>query len=227
MMPLHPLLAVVSVEHAMLGVAVLLLLGVLASRAADRVGVPALLLFLVLGMLAGSKGLGGIHFDDAPAAAAVGTVALALILYSGGLDTDWRSVRPVLPHAAVLSAVGVALTALIVGLAAHSLLGFSLLEGLLLGAIVSSTDAPAVFAVLRSKDVHLKGRLKPLLELESGSNDPMAVFLTVGVLQMMTRPDSSAGDLVAGFLLQMPLGAAVGYAAGRAGVFLVNRIELG
>jgi cell volume regulation protein A len=223
----HPLFAVVSVEHAMLGVAVLLLLGVLASRAADRVGVPALLLFLVLGMLAGSEGPGGIHFDDAAVAAAVGTVALALILFSGGLDTDWASVRPVLPHAAGLSTAGVAVTALVVGVAARYLLGFSLLEGLLLGAIISSTDAAAVFAVLRSKDVHLKGRLKPLLELESGSNDPMAVFLTVGVMQLMTRPSASAGDLAVGFLLQMPLGAAVGYAAGRAGVFLINRVELG
>jgi cell volume regulation protein A len=223
----HPLFAAVSVEHTMLGVAVLLLLGVLASRAADRVGVPALLLFLVTGMIVGSEGPGGVHFDDAPLAAAVGTVALALILFSGGLDTDWKSVRPVLPHAAGLSTVGVALTAGVVGVVAHLLLGFSLLEGLLLGSIISSTDAAAVFAVLRSKDVHLKGRLKPLLELESGSNDPMAVFLTVAFLQLLTQPSASAGDLVVGFLLQMPLGAAVGYAAGRAGVFLVNRIELG
>jgi cell volume regulation protein A len=225
-MAAHPLFAL-AVEHAMLGVAVLLLLGVLASRAADRVGVPALLLFLAVGMLAGSEGFGGLPFDDAPVAAAVGTVALALILFSGGLDTDWASVRPVLPHAIGLSTAGVALTALGVGLAVHLLLGFSLLEGLLLGAIVSSTDAAAVFAVLRSKGVHLRGRLKPLLELESGSNDPMAVFLTVAFLQLLTQPSASAGDLAAGFLLQMPLGAAVGFAAGRFGVFLVNRIKLG
>jgi cell volume regulation protein A len=115
----------------------------------------------------------------------------------------------------------------VVGVAAHLLLGFSLLEGLLLGSIISSTDAAAVFAVLRSKDVHLKGRLKPLLELESGSNDPMAVFLTVAFLQLLTQPSASAGELAVGFLLQMPLGAAVGYAAGRAGVFLINRIKLG
>jgi potassium/hydrogen antiporter len=221
------LFASIAVEHIMLSVAALLLLGVLASRAADRVGVPALLLFLVLGMLAGSEGPGGIHFDDAPVAAAVGTVALAFILFSGGLDTNWSSVRPVLSHAMALSTFGVALTALGVGAAAHLLLGFSVLEGLLLGAIISSTDAAAVFAVLRSKDVHLKGRLKPLLEFESGSNDPMAVFLTVGILQLMTRPSASVGDLALGFLLQMPLGAAVGYVMGRAGVYLINRIGLG
>jgi cell volume regulation protein A len=227
MMDPQPLFATVTVEYAMLGVAVLLLLGVLASRAADRVGVPALLLFLVVGMLAGSEGLGGVHFDDAQTAAAVGTVALVLILFSGGLDTDWGSVRPVLLHAGGLSTAGVAVTAIGVGLAAHLLLGFTLLEGFLLGAIISSTDAAAVFAVLRSKGVHLKGRLKPLLELESGSNDPMAVFLTVAVLQLMTQPSASAADLALAFLLQMPLGAAVGYATGRAGVFLVNRIRLG
>ena len=104
---------------------------------------------------------------------------------------DWASVRPVLPHAFGLSTAGVALTALVVGIAAHLLLGFSPLEGLLLGAIISSTDAAAVFAVLRSKGVHLRGRLKPLLELESGSNDPMAVFLTVAFLQLLTRPSAS------------------------------------
>jgi cell volume regulation protein A len=217
----------VTVEHAMLGLSVLLLLGVLASKAADRVGVPALLLFLGLGMLAGSEGPGGVYFDNAPVAQAVGVVALALILFSGGLDTDWASVRPVLRHGLALSTVGVAITALVVGLAAKSFLGFSLLEGLLLGSIVSSTDAAAVFAVLRSKDVNLRGRLKPLLEFESGSNDPMAVFLTVGLLQLMTRPASSVADVAVGFALQMPLGALVGYAAGRAAVLLVNRLHLG
>ncbi|HVK08383.1 MAG TPA: cation:proton antiporter [Gemmataceae bacterium] len=202
----------VTVEHAMLGLSVLLLLGVLASKAADRVGVPALLLFLGLGMLAGSEGPGGVYFDDAPVAQAVGVVALALILYSGGLDTDWASVRPVLRHGLALSTVRVAVTALVVGLAAKSFLGFSLLKGVPLGSIVSSTDAAAVFAVLRSRAVNLRGRLKPLLEFESGSNDPMAVFLTVGLLQLMTRPAASVADLAVGFALQMPLGALVGYA---------------
>jgi cell volume regulation protein A len=226
-MTAYALLAAVTVEHAMLGLSVLLLLSVLASKAADRVGVPALLLFLVLGMLAGSEGLGGVYFDDAVAAKSVGVVALALILFSGGLDTDWRAVRPVLRHGLALSTVGVAVTALVVGLAARFLLGFTLLEGLLFGAIVSSTDAAAVFAVLRSKDVNLRGRLKPLLEFESGSNDPMAVFLTVSLLQLMTRPAASVGDVAAGFLLQMPLGALAGYTMGRAAVFLVNRLHLG
>jgi cell volume regulation protein A len=221
------LFAMIAIEYSMLVVSVLLLLGVLASRAADRVGVPALLLFLVIGMIVGSDGPIGIEFDDAPLAAAVGTVALTLILFSGGLDTDWKSVRPVLPHALGLSTLGVALTAVVVGLATHLLAGFTLLEGMLLGAIISSTDAAAVFSVLRSKGVNLKGQLRPLLELESGSNDPMAVFLTVTLLQFITLPSVSIGYLVLGFLVQMPLGAAIGYFSGRFGVFLVNRIGLG
>lgn len=227
MMIATTLLAVIPTEYSMLGVAVLLLLGVLASRAADQVGVPALLLFLITGMIVGSEGTGWIPFEDAPIAAAIGTVALALILFSGGLDTDWKSVRPVLPHAFGLSTAGVAITAFAVGLAVHLLVGFTLLEGMLLGAIISSTDAAAVFAVLRSKGVHLRGQLRPLLELESGSNDPMAVFLTVAILQYLTIPSASVSDLALGFLFQMPLGAAVGYASGRLGVFLVNRIGLG
>jgi cell volume regulation protein A len=216
-----------TVEGAMLGLAVLLLLSVVASKAADRVGVPSLLLFLVLGMFAGSEGPGGIHFDDVHAATAVGVVALAFILFSGGLSTDWNSVRPILWHGLILSTVGVVATATIVGLTARFLLGFTLLEGLLLGAIISSTDAAAVFAVLRSKNVHLKDNLKPLLEFESGSNDPMAVFLTVGVLQLMKQPDASGLKLVGEFLLQMPLGALVGLGMGRAAVFVVNRLQLG
>lgn len=221
------LFAALSVEYAMLGGAILLLLGVLASRAADRVGVPALLLFLIVGMLLGSEGPGGIAFDDAQSAVAIGTVALALILFSGGLDTDWASVRPILSIGLILSTVGVTLTAAIVGAAAHFLLGFTLLEGMLLGSIISSTDAAAVFSVLRSKGVHLKGRLKPILEFESGSNDPMAVFLTIGLLQMLTQESASVSDLALGFLLQMPMGAAVGICVGMAGVYLVNRIGLG
>jgi cell volume regulation protein A len=222
-----PPLFAVTVEGAMLGLAVLLLLSVAASKAADRVGVPSLLLFLILGMFAGSEGPGGIHFDDVQSATAVGIVALAFILFSGGLGTDWNSVRPILRHGLILSTVGVVATATIVGLAARYLLGFSLLEGLLLGAIISSTDAAAVFTVLRSNDVHLKDNLKPLLEFESGSNDPMAVFLTVGVLQLMTQPDASGVKLFGEFLLQMPLGALVGFGMGRAAVFVVNRLQLG
>ncbi len=206
---------------------VLLLLSVLVSKISDRFGVPALLLFLVLGMLAGSDGPGGIFFDDPAAAQLIGVVALVQILFSGGLNTEWDHIRPVLKEGLLLATVGVLITAFVTGLFATLLLGFSLLEGLLLGAIVSSTDAAAVFSVLRSKGVSLKGQIQPLLELESGSNDPMAIFLTVGLIQLLTQPDSSSLGLFGLFVLQMFVGGAAGYVMGRVMLFLVNRLKLG
>src|SRR5690349_5274540 len=130
-------------------------------------------------MLAGSDGIGKIYFEDVGLAQALGVVALIFILFSGGLGTHWHEVRPVLLSGVALATIGVLITTFLVGMVAMAILGFSLLEGLLLGAIVSSTDAAAVFAVLRASSVNLKGKITPLIEFESGSNDPMAVFLTV------------------------------------------------
>lgn len=215
-----------SIEHILVVASVLLLLSVLASKASAKLGIPALLLFLVLGMLAGSDGPGGIYFDNAHLAQSLGVVALALILFSGGLDTEWSSVRPVLWQALSLSTVGVLITTLLVGLFARMVLGFSLLEGVLLGAIVSSTDAAAVFSVLRARSVGLKGNVRALLELESGSNDPMAVFLTTGLIGIMTHTTHSALSLVPMFIQQMALGAAFGYAIGKLIVLMINRLRL-
>lgn len=217
----------IIIEYILLAFAFLLLLSVLASKISDRFGIPALLLFLAIGMLAGSDGPGGIYFDDAAIAQSVGIIALALILFSGGLDTDVGSVRPVLKYGLTLSTLGVFITAVIVGFFAKMLLGFSLLEGLLLGAIVSSTDAAAVFSILRSRNVSLKEPLKPLLELESGSNDPMAVFLTIGLIQLLTQPGASFANLILAFALQMSLGAVAGYMMGKVSLFLINRLKLG
>ena len=205
----------------------LLVSSVLISKVSDRFGVPALLLFLLLGMLAGSDGPGGIYFDDPALTQFIGVIALVFILFSGGLDTDWPSIRPVLRQGITLATVGVVLTALLVGLFAQWVLGFSLLEGLLLGAIVSSTDAAAVMSVLRSKGINLKGRLKPLLELESGSNDPMAVFLTIGLIEILTRQIASPIILLGELILQMAVGALLGYGLGRVTVWIVNRVQLG
>ena len=216
-----------SIELILLSVAGLLLLSVLASKISDRFGIPALLLFLALGMLAGSDGLGGIYFDDAALAQFIGVIALNLILFAGGLETDWNDIRPVLKQGTILSTLGVVLTALIVGLIAQALLGFSLLQGLLLGAIVSSTDAAAVFSILRSQSLGLKGKLRPLLELESGSNDPMAVFLTIGFIQLLTQPNFQFSDLLVSFVLQIVVGVALGVLFGKAIVFLANRLHLG
>ncbi|MCC6956534.1 MAG: potassium/proton antiporter [Anaerolineales bacterium] len=214
-------------EYVLIGVSLLLLISVLVSKISDRFGVPTLLLFLVLGMLAGSDGLGGIYFDDPALAQLIGIISLILILFSGGLDTEWREVRPVLKESLLLATLGVFITAIVVGLFVSLVLGFSTLEGLLLGSIVSSTDAAAVFSVLRAKGISLRGKLKPLLELESGSNDPMAIFLTVGLIQLITQPGSSGFSLIGMFVQQMLIGAAIGYGMGRVMLFLVNRLKLG
>jgi cell volume regulation protein A len=219
-------LFMVPVELLLLSAALLLLLSVLASKLSTRLGVPALLLFLAIGMLAGSDGPGGIYFDDPYIAQLVGTLALAFILFAGGLDTDWHKIRPILAPGLSLALIGVLATAIAVGAFAMYLLHFSLLEGLLLGAIVSSTDAAAVFAVMRSRGVNLRGQLKPLIEFESGSNDPMAVFLTLGFLQLLTHPGTAPVDLLLLFARQMLLGSVVGLLAGFGMVWLIVHIHL-
>lgn len=147
----------IEIKTIFVTVAILLLLSIFASKTSARLGVPALLLFLLIGMLAGSEGLGGIHFDDPRLTQSLGVLALSFILFSGGVDTRWRRVRAVLQPALILATLGVLVTALLVGGFAILFLGFPLYEGLLLGAIVSSTDAAATFAVLRSKSVGLRG----------------------------------------------------------------------
>jgi cell volume regulation protein A len=213
-------------ESLLLVGSVLLLASVIASKTSGRLGVPALLLFLVIGMLAGSEGPGRIEFDDLRLAQSLGVLALALILFAGGADTDWRLVRPTLWEAVALSTLGVLATAVTLAALLHVLLQYSFLQALLLGAIVSSTDAAAVFAVLRSKRVGLRGRLKPLLELESGSNDPMAVFLTLAMIGVLMEGALNLGAIAVGFVLQMAVGGAAGYGIGKGMVWFANRVRL-
>jgi cell volume regulation protein A len=215
-----------SIEHLLLAASVLLLVAVLVGRLSARVGIPPLLLFLLLGMLAGSNGPGGIYFDDPRLAQLVGTTALALILFSGGLDTDWPSIRPVLWQGVALSTLGVLVTTALVGWFATLVLSFSWLEGLLLGAIVSATDAAAVFSVMRRSSVRLENHLLSLLELESGTNDPMAAFLTAGLTQLLADPHQSVPSLALLFVEQMGIGAAVGLGLGLGMVRLANWLEL-
>ncbi|HJU50905.1 MAG TPA: potassium/proton antiporter [Acidimicrobiia bacterium] len=207
-------------------VAILLLLGVLAGKLSSRFGVPALLLFLLIGMLAGSDGPGGIDFTNAPLAAAVGSIALALILFSGGLDTRWQAVRPVLWSGISLATVGTLITGAVAGLAAVYIFDYPLLFGLLAGSIISSTDAAAVFSILRSRGIGLRGKLRPLLELESATNDPMAVFLTLGLSELIVGSETEPISLVFLFIRQMGLGALVGIAFARAAVWVLNKIKL-
>lgn len=213
-------------ETFLLVVGTLLLLSVLASKLGGRLGVPGLLLFLAIGMLAGSDGPGGIWFDNYHLAQLIGTVALVFILYSGGLFTRWNAVRPVLGAGLSLATLGVLLTMLLTGAFAYWALNLSWLEALLLGAIVSSTDASAVFGVLRERAVRLRGHLRPLLEFESGTNDPMAVFLTIGLTALLTRPEMSAWQTLPMFVQQMLLGLLLGYGLGRAVAWILQNIRL-
>lgn len=214
------------VDTLILVAGVLLLLGIASSKFSARFGVPVLVMFLGLGMLAGSEGIGGIHFENYSLAHGVGTVALALILFDGGLRTPYRSIRSAWKPAGALATVGVFITALITGVAATWILKLSLLQGLLLGSIVGSTDAAAVFAVLRSGGIHLRRRIADTLEVESGSNDPMAIFLTVGLIQVLTGVIPLGAGLLLLFLNQMGVGLVVGVVIGKCAVWVIDHIRL-
>ncbi|WP_412030457.1 potassium/proton antiporter [Deinococcus yunweiensis] len=204
----------------------LLLVGLLASKVGGRLGVPGLVLFLGIGMLAGSEGPGGIEFENYALTQAIGIITLAFILYSGGLETSWAHTRPTLRRGLVLATLGVLLTTVLVAGVTHLLLDLPWLTSLLLGAVVSSTDASAVFSVLKERGLGLKGQIKPLLEFESGVNDPMAIFLVIGLISLITHPEMSWTAVIPLFLKQMVLGAAMGYGLGVLAVRGVNRVEL-
>lgn len=206
--------------------AVLLLLGIVSSKISARLGLPVLVLFLLVGMLAGEGGIGGIVFDNPKAAHALGTLALALILYDGGLQTPLASIKMVWKPASLLATLGVLVTAIVTGLTAAWILDLSLLEGLLIGAIVGSTDAAAVFSLLRNAGIHIKKRIKSTLEIESASNDPMAIFLTVGLLEVLVNEMPLGIGLLQMFFIQMGVGAIVGLGVGWAAVKVINHIRL-
>jgi len=215
-----------NLEIYLLIVASMMLLSVLSSKLSDTFGIPVLFIFLGLGMLAGSEGVLGIYFDNAQLAQTVGTIALIYILFGGGLDTQWKIIKPILKDGLILATVGVFLTALFTAVIVYYVLQFSFLESLLVGAIVSSTDAAAVFAILRAKGIDLKKGLSPLLELESGSNDPMAIFLTVAILQIILLPESSSiGGWIISFFLQFFLGVLFGVIFGTLMPKILNKIH--
>lgn len=221
-MPSEPRATVV----ALLAAGALLVLSVVASRFARRAGIPVVLLFLALGMLAGSEGIGRIPFENYALSYRVGTLALVLILFDGGLRTPVEVVRRALGPAAVLATAGVALTAAIVALGARSL-GFSWMQGLLLGSIVSSTDAATVFSVLRGGGVHLQERVESVVELESGLNDPVAVMLTFAITASLAEGEPLRAPLLLLYVAeQLAIGAAVGAAVGFCARFLLAHVRL-
>jgi cell volume regulation protein A len=208
------------------GAALLVALSVVLSKTVDRLGIPVLVVFIAIGMLAGVEGPGGFAFDNALIAKTVGVSALVCILFAGGLDTDWGTTRSVIWEGLSLATFGVLLTAGLMAVGAVYLLNFSWGEGFLLGAVVSSTDAAGVFAILRSRRTGLKGRLRPLLELESGSNDPMAVFLTVVMVSFLQGHGGGWAEWSLDFGRQMALGMLCGFGFAHAALFLLNRLKL-
>lgn len=199
----------------LMGIAgLLLIISIFANRISDHFGIPGLLLFLGIGMLAGTDGVGKIQFSNARLSNYIGTVALAFILFSGGLETKWNEVKSIAARGSILSTAGVFLTAFFLFVCAYYLIGLSFEISLLLSAIVSSTDAPAVFAIMRSSSMHLKPGLKPILEFESGSNDPMAVLLSMGAVTVLTADSFSATSMLSDFVMQMAIGLGLGLAIG-------------
>jgi cell volume regulation protein A len=215
-----------TIENILLVGSLLLFVSIIVGKTSYKFGVPTLLLFLAIGMLAGSEGIGGINFDNPQIAQFIGIVSLNFILFSGGLDTNWSSVKPILKEGLVLSTLGVLLTALSLGTFVWFVTDFTIYESMLLGSIVSSTDAAAVFSILRSKSLALKANLRPTLELESGSNDPMAYVLTIAFLTLITHQDQSFISIIPLFLQQMVLGAIAGFGFGLLSKFIINKIKL-
>lgn len=221
-----------SIENLLLIGSVLLMVSIIVGKTGYRFGVPALLLFLIVGMAFGSDGL-GIQFNNAYQAQAIGVVALSVILFSGGMGTKITEIKPILAPGIVLSTIGVVLSALFTGLFIWFISGMSftsihlpLTTSLLLAATMSSTDSASVFAILRSQKMNLKHNLRPMLELESGSNDPMAFMLTIVLIQFIQSSGMGTGEMISSFFIQFAVGAAVGYGLGKLTVYMLNKINI-
>ncbi|NDW11938.1 potassium/proton antiporter [Bacteroides sp. 214] len=221
-----------TAENILLIGSVLLFVSIVVSKTGYRFGVPTLLLFLVVGMIFGSDGL-GLQFNSAKEAQFIGMLALSIILFSGGMDTKFAEIKPILAPGIVLSTVGVLLTAVFTGFFIWFITGMSftnielpLLTSLLLAATMSSTDSASVFAILRSQKMNLKHNLRPMLELESGSNDPMAYMLTIVLTQVILSGGMQLGGILGSFFIQFIVGALAGYLLGKLAVWMLNRLNI-
>ena len=222
-----------EIELCLLVISILFIVSIMVSKAGSKLGVPVLLLFLAVGMLFGSDGLGLIHFNNIKVAQIVGTVSLSAILFSGGLDTKFGDIRPVLAPGITLATLGVLVTAVSTGLILYLMIGHregtatGVMGCLLLAATMSSTDSASVFSILRSKGLNLKHNLRPTLELESGSNDPMAYVLTVTFIGLVLQGGSPHyGSAVLMLFVQLAVGAVAGFLLGKGMVWLVNKINI-
>ena len=211
---------------------ILVISAILMSKIGPKVGIPSLMIFLIAGMIFGTDGL-GIQFDSIKDAQFIGMVALSVILFTGGMDTQIKEIKPVIKQGIMLSTVGVALTTLITGSFVYLFRGPLELQEpctfafcLLLAATMSSTDSASVFSILRDQKMGLKHRAQPLLELESGSNDPMAYMLTIMLIQICSSPDASVGRLILNFVIQFTVGSLMGYLMAEGTKYLQKKINL-
>src|SRR4029077_19618162 len=215
-----------TVSIAILLGSLLVLAGILSSLIAFRFGAPLLLVFLLLGMLVGEGGPGGIKFDDVATTYTVGSIALALILFDGGLRTRFATFRNVLAPAVALATVGVLITTLLTAPVAKFVLGIGWVRPLLVGAVVASADAAAVFLLINSGGLRLRPRVRATLEVESGTNDPLAEFLALLLVEMQLLGDQSWSHALVTFLRDTVLGCLIGWAGGRVITLVLNRVAL-
>lgn len=221
------------IELLLLVISVLFFASIIVSKVSSKFGVPVLLLFLGVGMLFGVDGL-GIHFDNFKITQTIGTVALCIILFSGGMDTKIKDVKPVIAPGVTLATLGVLLTAAITGIMVWLIMdktpigvNIGLYCSLLMAATISSTDSASVFSILRSKGLYLKNNIKPTLELESGSNDPMAYMLTITLISIVNQSgESHIGITVLQLAVQLVMGVLAGYVIGKSMVWIINRIRI-
>lgn len=209
---------------ALVIIAVILLLCILFNKLFSRLGIPSLLIFLVLGMLCGSDGIGGIYFDNYTLANDICSIGLIFIMFYGGFSTNWKAAKPVAGKAIAMSTIGVILTALFTGLFCRWALRLPLLESFLIGSVISSTDAASVFSILRSRKLNLKNNLASLLEVESGSNDPASYMLTMIILSLMQT--SSEHSLIQTVIFQVVFGVSFGLLLGFGCAFLLKRFTI-
>lgn len=235
MIPLSLFSVNIVSEYLLLLVSLLVFIAIMIIKVGAKLGMPSLLLFLILGMLVGRGGL-GLRFDDIESAESLGHFAITIILFTGGLETSLSESRPIMKHGSVLSTLGVFLTALLTGVFTYLVvgkhigaIGSSLLGCLLLASVMGSTDSASVFSVLRGRKLHLRERLAPLLELESGSNDPMAYILTIIFVKFLSMGETTASHFWTGagiLVAQVAIGLLVGLAVGYGAKYVLKKIEL-
>ncbi len=223
----------IQLEFILLGLSLLFFVSIIAGKASSRFGVPALLLFLCVGMLCGSDGL-GIHFNNIGIAQTIGTISLCIILFSGGMDTKMHEIRPVLKRGVLLATLGVLLMSLITGVLIWLIFGMTIksaqigfASSLLLAAIMSSTDSASVFAILRSKGLRLKNNLRPTLELESGSNDPMAYILVITLIEIVKiNSMPNIWHILGMIAMQLCIGVLAGFVLAKMAIVIINRLKI-